>query len=407
MIRILAERSDLSPTRPRAVGSRLAFDWHAWRKKSVASAFRRVFRRAGGGLCGPGQLPVHGIHRVLLCRPNHRLGNAVLLSPLIREIEALYPGAEIDILASNAAVELFANRFRVRKVFAVPNKAARHVLGTIGLLHEMRRSPYDLAIDTSLGSQSGRLALAWARARYKLGFPDDAAGHDSAWRGHLWPEHHAQRAVYLLRQAYAGAVTDPGFAPLDVGLTAQERADAAQVLSALCRKPGSRLQPVLGIFTNATGAKRLDEAWWSAFLAAFRVAVPEVRIVNLVAAHGCSQLGDGFVPFYTRNLRRLAALIAGTDAFISADCGVMHLAAASGTPTLGLFNVTDPARYAPYGGANAALVTSRRTPQQVAADAAAWFGALRPAALDLSRPLLHAGEVEAGFARAPEGGMDS
>lgn len=55
----------------------------------------------------------------------------------------------------------------------------------------------------------------------------------------------------------------------------------------------------------------------------------------------------------------------------------MHLAAATGTPTLGLFNVTDPARYAPYGGANTALRTSRRSPQEVAAATAAWFVRLR------------------------------
>lgn len=274
MIRTLAEPADLSPQRPNVVAERARFDWHAWRRRLVAAAFQRRFRRAGSGLCGPGELPVHGIHRVLLCRPNHRLGNAVLLSPLIREIETLYPGAEIDILASDAAVALFAHRFRVRKVFAVPGRAARHLLRTIGLLHEMRRSHYDLAIDTSLGSQSGRLALAWAKSRYKLGFPDPHDARYAAWQGQVWPEHHAQRAVFLLRSAYAGTIADPAFPPLDVGLTAQERVEASQVLSALCCKPGTQLQPVLGIFTNATGAKRLDEAWWTAFVAAFRAEVP-------------------------------------------------------------------------------------------------------------------------------------
>ena len=45
------------------------------------------------------------------------------------------------------------------------------------------------------------------------------------------------------------------------------------------------------------------------------------------------------------------------DGLISADCGIMRLAAASGAPTLDMFSVIGPAKYAPYGGTNATLDT--------------------------------------------------
>ncbi len=180
--------------------------------------FARLFRKAGAGLCGPGQLPIHGIHRILVCRPNHRLGNSVLISPLIQEIERLYPGAEIDLLASDAAAELFSCRFRVRRVFPLPAKAARHLLRTLRLLWEMRAAHYDLAIDMSLGSHSGRLALALARSRYKLGFPDGMQAVRGPWAGYAWPSHHAQRAVLLLRSAFAGPIVEGAYPALDVGL---------------------------------------------------------------------------------------------------------------------------------------------------------------------------------------------
>jgi len=34
--------------------------------------------------------------RVLVCRPNGRLGNTLLLTPLLQELERVFPGAEID-----------------------------------------------------------------------------------------------------------------------------------------------------------------------------------------------------------------------------------------------------------------------------------------------------------------------
>ena len=45
-------------------------------------------------------------------------------------------------------------------------------------------------------------------------------------------------------------------------------------------------------------------------------------------------------------------MIACMDGFISADCGVMHLAAAVGTPTLGLFTQSNRSKYTPYGPGN-------------------------------------------------------
>lgn len=349
--------------------------WDSWRRKLVANGFGRLFRRVGSGLCEPGGLPAYGIHRVLVCRPNHRLGNNVLLGPLIEEIERLYPGAEIDIVGGAAAVVLYASRFRVHKVFALPRRVARHLFFTLRLLRDIRSARYDLAIDASIGSQSGRLLLALAHARFKLGFPDAAVSPASAWHVLAWPDHLAQRGVFLLRSAYAGD-TDSAYPPLDVGLSLREKEEAAEILALLCRRSPSASRPVVGIFTNATGAKRYAEAWWIQFLQTFQSRCPDVEVVDLVAAHGSSQLGERFVPFYTQNLRHLAAMIASMDAFISADCGVMHLAAASGAPTLGLFSTTDPAKYAPYGGANAALSTQTMDATAVATAAARWFNNL-------------------------------
>ena len=134
--------------------------WDGLRRRVVGGFFARLFGGVGRALCEPGQLPTRGIHRVLICRPNHRLGNALLISPLLAEVEALYPGAEIDIIsAGHAARSLFGNRFLVRQIFNLPPKIARHLWFTVALLRQLRGNTYDLAIDACDGSQSGRLLL--------------------------------------------------------------------------------------------------------------------------------------------------------------------------------------------------------------------------------------------------------
>jgi ADP-heptose:LPS heptosyltransferase len=368
---------------------RLASRWDVLRRRVVARCFAGLFGGVGRDLCEPGQLPAQGIYRVLICRPNHRLGNALLISPLLAEVEALYPGAEIDIITGgHAASMLFAHRFQLGRIFSLPPRIARHLWFSASLLRALRGKSYDLAIDACDGSQSGRLLLAMVRARYKVGLPDELVNPHSAWHALVRPEHFAQRGVYLLRMARSG-VSAPPYPPLSLPLTTAELHEGKAMLARVLGEPAASAvpagagaadtRPVLGLFANATGAKRYDTAWWRSFVAALQGLRPDWRIVDLVADHGRSQLDDAFAAYYTRDLRRLGGVIANLDAYISGDCGVMHLAAACGTPTLGLFSVTSASKYGPYGPGNLALDTRRLDAAQVAAVAAPWLDQARRA----------------------------
>ncbi|MEY2161196.1 glycosyltransferase family 9 protein [Rhodanobacter sp. FW106-PBR-LB-2-11] len=294
---------------------------------------------------------------------------------MLAEIEALYPGAEIDVISGGTIGEqLFTERFHLRRVYSLPRKIARHLWATVKLLRQLRRDTYDLAIDACIDSQSGRLLLAITKARFKLGYPDKQSPAAAAWEGLPRPEHLAKRSVFLLRSAYAGEVSRP-CPPLNLRLQKTEKDRGREVLEAVLgdqeQAPSPRI--VVGVFANATGAKRYCGDWWGQFLENLMLRQPDVRIVNLLAEHGESQLDERHASYYTRDPRRLAAMIAGMDAFISADCGVMHLAAATGTPTLGLFSTSSSAKYGPYGKDNTAIDTRDMSAADVAAIAADWL----------------------------------
>jgi ADP-heptose:LPS heptosyltransferase len=104
----------------------------------------------------------------------------------------------------------------------------------------------------------------------------------------------------------------------------------------------------------ATGSKQLAVEWWRELARRVRERVPGARIVEIRPPSGVASFPE--VPgFASRSLRQVAALIAATDCFVCADGGLMHLGSASRCPTVGLFKVTDPRVYAPYGGDSIAL----------------------------------------------------
>lgn len=362
---------DLAAGSDAASRSRNLTQWFAARevrRRIVRWSIRPLLRSAARRLAGAGELAQVAIHRVLVVRPNHRLGNVILLTPLIAELERAFPGAEIDILAAGGAAEGLLRRFPlVHRVHALPHRMVRHPFATIATLARLRKNRYDLAIDAGAGSLSGRLLLALAAPRYGLGVPDACEPMQAETQPSL-PRHFAKLPVFLLRRALAPRVKtgDTPYPPVTIRLTSLER-DAGHELLGNLADPLLPGRTTLGVFANATGAKRYADSWWIEFLSAINAALPSCTIVEFLAADGRSRLGDRFRTYYSNDVRKLASVISNLTCFVSADCGVMHLAAASGVPTIGLFSVTDPTRYEPYGGLSRSVLTTGRDAQEIAA----------------------------------------
>lgn len=333
------------------------------RRRMTARMMRGVFR--AGHTDGTAPLPRIGIHRILICRSVHTLGDSLTLTPLLSEIAEVFPGAEIDIVSGCPLADVLFERFPgVRHIHRIPRYVARHLLATARTLRAMRRKHYDLVIDPDPHSQSGRLLALAAHARHSLGYTgpqkSGTLSHGVPAPGEL--RHKAMTPVYLLRRALG---EDPAARPYpqpSLLLTDAERASGRQHLARLAGTRG----PCIGVFANATRAKLLAGDWWKSCIAALQADLPDCRIVEILPDFGKSMLDDRFPCFYSSDIRKLAALLASLDAYISADCGVMHLAWAAGAPTAGLFNVTDPAEWGPFGARAFALQMAAATPQDVA-----------------------------------------
>lgn len=341
------------------------------RRRLLRGLSRRWFLATEACLLRSRHLPQSGIHRVLICRPNHRLGNLLLLAPLLVELQRAFPMAEVDIvLAGDRGAELFRAFPNVRHTYVLSRRMVRHPIAVIRIVMQIRRAKYDLAVDPCETSQSGRFLLAASKAAYMLGIPRRSnADSLGTMAERPAPAHMAQWPVFLLRRALSDdpSALDRDYPSLTLQLSQDERQRASQMLDALLHdKDESPTKIVIGVFADATGAKRYDESWWGCFIKGIRKRHPACTVVEIAPPDGRSRLSFRFPVFSSPSPREVAAVIANMTCFVSADCGVMHLASASGTPTIGLFSVTDMPKYAPYGPHNHAIHTHGKQPEEIA-----------------------------------------
>ena len=311
--------------------------------------------------------------RVLICRPNARLGNTLLLTPLVQELEQTFPGAEIDLLtAFPAAEEIFRPFSCVRAIHRLPYPGPAHVLRNTLTFVQAFRIHYDLIIDPCPRSWSSRFAARMLRGALKIGFssPQKGEGIDFSLPIQAAPAHMAAYPVYLLRNAFSAThpASNASMPKLSLRLSAAEREFGVRKRDQLIQRRGSG--PTLAVSVRATGGKQLPAHWWQEMLTRVAGLVPGLNVIEILSASGRAGVPE-YPGYFSTHLRRVAGVINAADCFVSSDSGLMHLGSATEAATVGLFNVTDPAVYAPYGGRNRALLVDKLTTAQVAERVAA------------------------------------
>jgi heptosyltransferase III len=294
------------------------------------------------------------IKRILICRPNHRLGNLLLITPLIQEVSETFPDCKIDLFVKGGiAPTLFQNYKNIDRIIQLPKRPIKHLLTYIKSWISVRKHRYDIVIDADKRSSSGRLSFGFANSKHKI------SGETIEALQSKFPDyvHHAKFPVYNFRQY----VTELGYPQknrpipsLNLKLNLLEIAKGKALLSQLVHNE----RPTICLFTFATGKKCYSEIWWENFYERLQTEFPHHNIIEVLPVQNVSKLSFKAPTFYSKDVREIASLIANTEVFIGADSGIMHLASAAQTPTIGLFSVTDQSLYAPYNDNSVAVNTN-------------------------------------------------
>ncbi len=305
--------------------------------------------------------------RILVLAPNW-LGDAVMASALLSRLAAARDGGgrrpEIVLAVRDAWRPLFEQDPRLTGLVTV-ERNGRHA-GLVGLARlgrDLRSVQADAVV---LGPPSLRagVAAALARVPVRVGYRGDGRSllltHpvDRPRRG---DRHHADELRDLGDVALAalGLGADPAADESTPGLLPGIRAHA-----------GSGGLPPVWVFAPGTtyGEAKVWPRERAVEFAARAVQDRGVRLVllgdggaaplaaSLAEGRAAGPTGPGVEDLTGRTtVAEAAAVLAGADAFVGNDSGLMHLAAAIGVPTVGLFGSTNPAWTAPRGRATAVV----------------------------------------------------
>lgn len=297
------------------------------------------------------------IRKILISRPNGRLGNLLLLTPLLQDVIATFPEATIDLFVKgNAAPELFKNYKQVRQIITLPGKPFKQLFKYVSTWFRLRNKQYDLAINVDKNSSSGRLSTKFSRATHRI-FGDTGDSFSLSYHDHM---HMAKNPVYQFRDYLNKAgykENQSAVAPLDIRLDAAEISAGKDTIENLT----GNNKKTIALYTFATGDKCYTESWWNIIYERLITDYPSHNIIEVLPMHNVSGIGLKAPAFYSTDIREIASVIANVELFVTADCGIMHLSSAAHTPTVALFKVTDQSRYGPYNHCSVAINTNTHT----------------------------------------------
>tara|TARA_Y100000588_G_scaffold268853_1_gene284145 strand:+ start:2976 stop:3914 length:939 start_codon:yes stop_codon:yes gene_type:complete len=286
--------------------------------------------------------------KVLITRPNHRLGNQLLITPLIQEINKQFPKCKIHLIVNgNLSYILLSNYHCVETIFNLPKKPFKNILDYLKKSISLISNQYDIAIVGCEDSNSGKIFVKLSRAKFKI--------YNSGTVNLNRPKHIAKIPVYNIRKFLNPSeyLTDR-YPKLSIKLSRQEIEKGNQLIKTLFNSN----KKTICIFTFATGNKCLSKKWWLKFYKQLKTEFTDFNILEILPFENVSQINFKSTHFYSKNLREIASVIENSIVFIGADSGIMHLSSSTNTTTFGLFNVTNPKTYGPYGGNNIPLDTN-------------------------------------------------
>jgi len=292
------------------------------------------------------------VKKILITRPNHRLGNNLLLTPLVNEVIEIFPNAEIHLfLMGNIGDIVFENYKDVTKIIKLPRKPFKNILDYFSSWISLLNDKYDISINANKVSSSGKLAVKLSRSNYK--FYNISNKELSNIKGYT---HNAKNPIYNLRFQIRNRLNrlDKIISKLDIKLREYEIQNGSKLLKSMFKDE----KPVISIFTFATGDKCYSDKWWKKFYSKLKNFENKYNILEILPMENVSQIDFASKSYYSRDIREIASVMSNIKLFIGADSGMMHLAHASNTSTIGLFKITEPEFYGVYGNNNISINTN-------------------------------------------------
>ncbi|MCC2597640.1 glycosyltransferase family 9 protein [Pusillimonas sp. MFBS29] len=340
-------------------------------KKLEKIAKRAVFIALRTSSASQPEIPVAALQdvaRIIVVRPNYRIGNAILSTAVIAPLREQFPGAQIDFLVTNNTAALFTN-LSIDNVIAISRSAMLLPWRALAIVGKMRAKRYDLAVQLASSSLSGLMFSRLLGARYIMGQPKD----DAAWY-HVKVKDPVVHA-YDTGTAFSRALGAVGPARTRLAISDEETASALGQLQdlGLALNGTNKAEPFVAVFVGGHADKVCPLSFWLALMAGLDRAGK--RFVVFVGPEEKTMLPDlqralEALPHGTlclpQPLRKFAAMLAQAQLMITPDSGPMHMAAALSVPVVMMLQTQKSLAFMPPG-ADSHFIENLDVPQALTA----------------------------------------
>lgn len=304
--------------------------------------------------------PAAEVERVLLIK-FWGIGSLQLLTPAVAVLRRRHPKAEITLLtlASNAPWARGLDAFDHVESLDVACGWTRIFGRILRLVTGLRRARYDEVYDFEFFTSFSAVLSALSGAPSTHGF-----SASNVWRGGFHSRKVPFNRYWHVARNFRSLADGENGAPvtaLDTQAHPVRREDRARIHGRLADAGFDPDRPYAVLNPNA-GQLSLERRWPRTHFAALarrfdtelglQVVLIGSKAEQAWTAGVTELLPDGPPTLDLSgqlDLSELCALIEGADLFVGNDSGPMHIAAALGAPTVGLFGPETPQMYAPLG----------------------------------------------------------
>jgi heptosyltransferase II len=292
--------------------------------------------------------------RPILIVPYMWIGDFVRGHTVVRVLKQRWPNRPVDLLVTSLCAPLvdYMPDVRAGIVWDLPRRRLA-LAKQWGLASQLRERGYGTAL-VMPRTWKAALAPALAGIPERVGFVGEARfGLLNQWR---WGEKALPR--FIDKNA---ALALPDGAPLPPEWPVPQLRVPVDEVVRWRQANGLGTGPAIALGPGSVGASKR----WTYYPEAARLLVEQGLDVWVVGGPGEKALATEIVAAGGPRVRDLTGTdlrngilaVAAAEVAISNDSGLMHIAAAAGTPTMGIFGPTSPYLWAPLNGLAATVLT--------------------------------------------------
>lgn len=279
----------------------------------------------------------------ILCFKPRGIGDIILSTIIVDNLLAYFPGVKIDYLTEPFAKPALEDNPNINKILTMGKKEF-----PVWVALRIRKENYDLLIDTWCNPRSAQITFL-SGVKYRLGF--SYRGRKYAYnilatsgRGAY---HSAEHNLELIKALNVPIISKK----IQYYISETDKKYAGSVI----KERFNENDFIVGIVpSGGWESKRCDASKWVEICKAVHDKYNAKCFIlwgpgdENDADYIIKNTGDYTIRAPETGLKRMSALINECSLIIANDSGPMHIAAALGKPTLGIFGPTNPVAHGPY-----------------------------------------------------------